>query len=410
MHRSTHESTSPPAEALADFYAKQYKIHEDIGTNLSEFRAGRNKLRTFVTPRPSMLFGRLLEGVKTPWNLGQRYYELLNGDFNWDEYVMDTSISDAEIVQSRFEICALMIPGLVKVTGSKVDVLRFPNGDPTMCQRLAVLQLLDPSIELEEVSASIPKGARADEAQWSTGAAESLAKLLKRAQTEDVTDDEIRNCPDMFGEVSGGSQAATPRAPSPIRSSDHEPPAKRSKVSKTKPIPELSAASMKEFAGAVCPVFKALVLSARHEIPTCEMGKRVGKNITDEEQRRNSSGLTVKLLCAMGLGSSGVRGGSITLLRPQGESDVNSVANKLASMCKLDKAKVLKKLESRSANENYQSEDFELWFTTARPIFEANNQAGSEAQPSEVAAAAPAAAEPSAVGPVAGNSNEGESW
>eukprot|EP00959_Pyramimonas_sp_CCMP1952_P471233 9498067-Pyramimonas_sp.AAC.1 len=59
--KSRRARASPPAKALAAFYAQQCKMHEDIGAKLADFRARRNNLRTFVTPRPIFL-GRILEG------------------------------------------------------------------------------------------------------------------------------------------------------------------------------------------------------------------------------------------------------------------------------------------------------------------------------------------------------------
>ena len=90
-----------------------------------------------------------------------------------------------------------------------MHVLRFPVNVATLPGRLATLHLVDPTVDLQLLSDSVPQGAGAEAAPCVADHAQALAPLLKRAQTEGVPDVDIQSCLDMSGEISIASLLAT---------------------------------------------------------------------------------------------------------------------------------------------------------------------------------------------------------
>ena len=377
-------------KALAKFYANQYKMHEDIVTKLHDFRTQRQRLLMLPTPRPSVVFRQILDAdVVLPGRVSDRYRQVLSTDFVWSDYVMETGVSEAEVKQARYEICALVIAGLVKLSGCRVEVLRFAADDAGVTQRLATLQLLDPSVELQEFSTVVPKEIGVVSAPWAGDQAEKLATLLKRMRDEEVPETDFQTCPDMFGVASLASQAVIDTAATENSASVPEP---RGKKRKTDASSELNADSIQTFVGPVSQLLKACFMAARTEIPAHEVGKKFGGTI-EEDQRQGSANITFKLLESLGLGRLTLRGGTLTLQRPSQEGHTKDAAQRLAELLKLDAVKLQKRLLGRTPNETFQPEAFQEWFQVMQPIIQAHNEANSEvSEPGDasLSAAAPA--------------------
>jgi hypothetical protein len=379
---------------LADFYQKQYEMHEDIVGKLQEFRARRQGLRVLPTPRPSILFGLLADpDVVLPGAVGARYRQLLGKDFVWSEYAIEPSVSDVDVKQARYEVCALAVAGLVKVSGCQVDVLRFVVDDATLVQRLSVVHLLDPAVDLQELSNLVPKvpGVDGVVASWSAEQAEKLARLVQRARTGAVPASDIQSCPDMFGVVSAASQAAVDLAGEQIVSlpgADNRSKRRRGDVSADL---SLSAENLQLYVGPVFQILKACFLASRNEIPSHEVGKKFGGSIECQEQRQTSCSLAFRVLQTMGLGQLGVRGGSLTLLQPPQPCQATKVATCLADMFKLDGSKLNSRLQGRAVGQNYTDQEFDDLCEIMKPIIESH--AASLASDHDSAGSGPACAE-----------------
>ena len=367
-------------KAPAGFYAQQYKLHEDIATKLQEFQLQRQALRMMPTPRPCTVFNELIQSeIILPGKVGDRYLQLLGSDFTWSEYVKDPGVSDTAVLQARYELCALGIAGLVQLSGLDVHVLRFPVNDATLSRRLATLHLLDPTVDLQLLSDSVLRGAGAEAAPWAADHDQALATLLKRAQREGVPEVDIQSCPDMFGEISIASQLATE-----ARQADNSP---RAKVHVNA---DMSAESIQSHVGPVVQILKACLLSVRTEIPGHEVGKKFG-GIIDEPNRLSSVSIAFKLWEVLGLGRTGARGGTLTLLRPFQSGDISRAARRLGDLFDLDVAKVETKLAGRSPNTHYQQQISEQWIQFIEPIIQNHLETLSQESRAADASAAEAA-------------------
>ena len=117
--------------------------------------------------RPSIVFGYLAEGdVTLPGRLVERYRDISADCFQWCDFAMDPALSIASVKQARYEIAALVIAGLVTVSGSAVKVAAIRQEDPTLHERMAILHLLDPTVDMEEFSKRVPAGAPNAEVPW----------------------------------------------------------------------------------------------------------------------------------------------------------------------------------------------------------------------------------------------------
>ena len=351
-------------KALAGFYAQQYKLHEDIATKLQEFQLQRQALR-MPTPRPCTVFNELIQSeIILPGKVGDRYLQLLGSDFTWSEYVMDPGVSDTAVLQARYELCALGIAGLVQLSGLDVHVLRFPVNDATLPRRLATLHLLDPTVDLQLLSDSVPQGAGAEAAPWAADHAQALATLLKRAQTEGVPDVDIQSCPDMFGEMSIASQLATEARQADNSPAGIEPRPKRAKGPGQRRLERREHTKPSRPSG---PNIKACLLSVRTDILGHEVGKKIG-GIIDEPNRLSSVSIAFKLWEVLGLGRTGARGGTLTLLRPFQSGDISSATRRLEDLFDFDVAKVETELAGPSPNTHYQQQISEQWIQFIEPI------------------------------------------
>ena len=128
--------------------------------------------------RPCVVFGYLGEGdVRLPGQLVERYREISVDGVLWSEVVMDPAASIASVKQARYEVAALIIAGLLTVSGNVVKAAGIPHDDETKHERLTILHMLDSTVDIEEVSRLMPVSAPNVQVSWSYTKAESLAKL-----------------------------------------------------------------------------------------------------------------------------------------------------------------------------------------------------------------------------------------
>ena len=301
---------------------------------------------------------------------------------------MEPSVTDAQVKQARYEINALIIAGLVKHCRGQVDVLRFPDNDASLPQRLAVLQLLDPTVNLQEVSEAVPRDANAAPAAWPASAAEALAKLLHLAATQEVPATSVQSCPDMFGEVSSESQQASALEGSEAVESAREPPSKRKRSSESD---DLNEASIKRWVGPIAQIIKACLLSVRTEIPSHEIGKKFAGTI-EEEHRQKATTMAFQTFFSLGLGLPSSRRGKLILARPPQGSELSEVSQRLAEVFRLDEPKLQARLRARTANEGYCREGFQTCMRMLAPIMNAHEASLEEPSPAAPAAVAAGAA------------------
>ena len=355
---------------LATFYTKQYKMHEDMLQQMEAFRAERKDLCMLPNPRPAVIFGLQADvDVRLPGRLGYRYLQLLEDGFTWADYVMDPVLSKQEIKQARYEVSCLALTGLVRTSTTKVIVVIFDAADETIAQRLSVLQLMDATVDLQELSNSVPKGTPNIDFTWSLARAEPLAKLVKRALTEDVSTEDVKVCPDSYEHPVGQSQAAV--AEGLGQQDEFINQERRGKRLKTTEV-ELSIEQIQKYISQVTQILKTALLSLRSELPGHEFVKKFSSiNLAD---RHTSVVVAFKLLEVLGLGRRGARGGTLTMLRPTSNEDVEREADRLSGALRMDRAKVKERLLTRSINQAYDPRSADAWYDCAAPCVEQHLQ------------------------------------
>ena len=324
---------------LAEFYAKQYKMHEDIHAHLDAHRVERKDFCYLRHPRPIIVFGLLAEGdVALPGRLVERYHTIVDGGFQWSEFAMDPVVSKAAVKQARYEIAALAIAGLVHASGVEVKACVFDSNDATKQQRLAILVMLDPSVNLVEFSACVPEGVSNINSSWSAVVAEPLARLLHRAASEDVPLSDFEACTDLFDQGTESSQRAVQQVlgldPDGV---DVGGAKKKRRIGEDV---QLNAENMNQYAGKVAAIVKSAMLSLRAELPSHEFQRKVGAGAVDTADQQNSVIFTFKLMEAFGIGRIGGRGGTLALLRPTAPLDVDREALRFSTLFGIDHAKV----------------------------------------------------------------------
>lgn len=366
-------------KALAAFFAKQYKLHEDIVSEIESFRLARRQLMIIQTPRPPIIFKLAQDlSVTLPGGLVERYRQLSTKGFHWADYVMDPGASKTEIQQAKYEVSALAIAGLVSVANaSKPFIMSFPDEDVTVVARLTVLQLLDPTVDLQEFETTLPRD-NVDSPRWSAVAAEALANLLERFSREEVTAVEVEACVDPFDAPSPGSQvdalAARAQVSAHFRGADapNDPPAKKRKMNVMDV--ELSASSIEDHIEQVFHVVNSALISHRTDCPRNEFARRFASSVGEDHVQFASIIVSFKLLVAMGLAKMGARGGSATLVRPEQPEDVAKEAKRLSQIFCLGEAKVLEIMNSRGANVAYDAVEADRWFLILSPLIQARAQ------------------------------------
>ena len=106
------------SEAWAKFASEQFKLHEHIIDDIRTFNEGRRKTSYLPQPRPAALFALALDdAVALPGQLQVRYEQLLTPGFSWVEYVADPANEEKDVLQAKYEICALALAGFLIVHG-----------------------------------------------------------------------------------------------------------------------------------------------------------------------------------------------------------------------------------------------------------------------------------------------------
>ena len=282
---------------------------------------------------------------------------------------MDPVLSKQEIKQARYEVSCLALTGLVRTSTTKVIVVIFDAADETIAQRLSVLQLMDATVDLQELSNSVPKGTPNIDFTWSLARAEPLAKLVKRALTEDVSTEDVKVCPDSYEHPVGQSQAAV--AEGLGQQDEFINQERRGKRLKTTEV-ELSIEQIQKYISQVTQILKTALLSLRSELPGHEFVKKFSSiNLAD---RHTSVVVAFKLLEVLGLGRRGARGGTLTMLRPTSNEDVEREADRLSGALRMDRAKVKERLLTRSINQAYDPRSADAWYDCAAPCVEQHLQ------------------------------------
>ena len=330
---------------LATFYAKQFKLHEDIVELLDTFREERRAMLAIRTPRPAVIFALAQDkDVTLPGRLADRYKDIVAQGFSWVDYVMDPCVSKDDIKQATFEISALAVAGLVAVSSSKYALLSFAEDDTTLVQRMAILQLMDPSADLSELAELVPKSSAPGGRSFNAGKSEELALLLSRYGGSEVDVQEA--CADPFDGASFASQhdvhAAQRQIEEPAGDGD-ENPAKKRKLNKGDF--DMTNERVKKYIDQIIHVFKAVLIAQREECGAYEFGRRFAPSIEDEAERKASIATSFKLLGLMHLGKMSLRGGSVFLARPAEDAEVSRMALKLSDLFGLEKDKVEQRLK-----------------------------------------------------------------
>jgi len=376
------------SKSLATFYARQYKMHEEIVEMIEDFRSERRDMVAISTPRPSIIFALAQDKVVTlPGRLAERYKQISAKDFQWKEYVMDPAVKSDEIQQARFEISALAVAGLVVVAPPRFAVASFAADDATVVQRLAVLQLMDPTADLADLADYIPQTCVSCVYAWSSGHSEALAKLLGRFAKEEVEAAEVESCRDPFDDASLGSQIdarAAQRRIEEVMGVDGEgqQPLKKRKVNKDDF--DLDTGCVNRFIEQVMQVFKAALLADRKSCPAYEFTGRFASSLEIEADRQESIAVSFKLLAATRLAKISSRGGTATLMRPPEDDEVSRQAGRFSELLGIDKVKVEAKLKSRQADTAYDRGAADEWFTFLAPLVRAAMAAAAADPPPPV--------------------------
>ena len=310
-----------------------------------------------IFQRPCVVFGYFADNdVRLPGRLVERYREIAVEGVQWIDIATDPSASLVFVKQARYEVAALTIAGLFTVAGSVVKVVSLAPDDSTKHERLAILQMLDPTVDMEAFSRLIPVDRANVEVPWSYTNAEPLAKLLVRAQTEVVPWREVEACPDPFGEASEASQEAVLEAT--IVNDELEEGGATKKRRPCGDLP-LNPICLGECVSKYAEVLKRAVLSIRDTLPCYEFGK----------DHVSQTMFSFKLVEALGMGMLSYRGRTLVLalLRPESVDDVQREAQRYANLLGIDFEKVHQRLQSRPENSQYDVSLANRWFEFMQP-------------------------------------------
>lgn len=197
------------AEALAAYFSKQFAMQAGMRAHVADFRAHRAGLCKFSHPRPDLLIEAAhLDAVHLPTTPSHVYRDIVEGRFQWKEFVMDPANSLASVQQRKFDLMLLVLTGLMRVQESEPRLTIFKTGDQSLAESLVRLQTLDATADLQALSALAPMAENPDPLVLNIQAASSLCELVARlSRGEEVTAENIRACADPFSEMSLASQA-----------------------------------------------------------------------------------------------------------------------------------------------------------------------------------------------------------